>query len=58
MPVACDPVVPSPPGIRLVARDVSAGGTIVRVRGVEIGGRDIVVIAGPCAVHACCNCRA
>ena len=52
MPVACDPVVPSPPGIRLVARDVSAGGTIVRVRGVEIGGRDIVVIAGPCAVES------
>ncbi len=52
MPVACDQVVPSASGLRLVARDVRTDGTIVRVGGVEIGGRDIVVIAGPCAVES------
>ena len=52
MPVACDPIVPAPSSLRCVGREVRAERTIVRVRDVEIGGCDIVVIAGPCAVES------
>ncbi len=36
---------------RLTVRDAVPDGTIVRVRGVEVGGQRIIVIAGPCAVE-------
>ena len=39
-------------GLRLVARDARPAGTVVEVRGVRIGGPDVVIIAGPCAVES------
>ena len=51
MIVECDPVVQTAPALRLVPREARPAGTIVRAGGVEIGGRAIVVIAGPCAVE-------
>jgi 3-deoxy-7-phosphoheptulonate synthase len=40
------------PELRFVSRAARPGNTIVRVRDVEIGGREIVIIAGPCAVES------
>jgi len=40
-----------PSGYRLAAREAHAADTIVRAGGVDIGGRAIVVAAGPCAVE-------
>jgi 3-deoxy-7-phosphoheptulonate synthase len=37
---------------KLASRDFHPENTIVRVRGVTIGGKQIVVIAGPCAVES------
>jgi 3-deoxy-7-phosphoheptulonate synthase len=51
MPVVCDPVVPTPAVLPLVAREARPEGTVVTVRGVAIGGPGVVVIAGPCAVE-------
>ena len=34
------------------ARESKPGGTVVRIEGVEIGGDDFVVIAGPCSVES------
>jgi 3-deoxy-7-phosphoheptulonate synthase len=33
-------------------RDAVPGGTVVRVRDVEVGGKRVIVIAGPCAVES------
>ena len=41
-----------PPTVRLVARAARPTGTVVEVRGVRIGGPDVVIIAGPCAVES------
>ncbi len=38
-------------GLRLVSRDSKPEGTIVEVEGIPIGGEEIVVMAGPCAVE-------
>ena len=38
-------------GPRLVSRDSKPEGTIVEVEGIQIGGKEIVVMAGPCAVE-------
>jgi 3-deoxy-7-phosphoheptulonate synthase len=37
---------------RLAARAAKPGGTVVEVRGVRIGGAEVVIIAGPCAVES------
>jgi 3-deoxy-7-phosphoheptulonate synthase len=37
---------------KLAAREFHPQNTVVNVRGVEVGGRDTVVIAGPCAVES------
>jgi 3-deoxy-7-phosphoheptulonate synthase len=37
---------------RLVARDQHPAGSRVRIGGVEVGGREFVVAAGPCAVES------
>lgn len=37
---------------KLASREFHAADTIVDVRGVEIGGREIVVMAGPCAIES------
>jgi 3-deoxy-7-phosphoheptulonate synthase len=52
MPVVIDPVVRTAPDIRLAGRHARPGPTIVSVGGVPIGGRDVVLIAGPCAVES------
>jgi 3-deoxy-7-phosphoheptulonate synthase len=50
----CDPLVSPEAGLRLrwVPREARPEGTRVTVGGVTIGGREIVVIAGPCAVES------
>jgi 3-deoxy-7-phosphoheptulonate synthase len=40
------------PELRLASRQARPDNTLVRVRGVEIGGREIIIIAGPCAVES------
>ncbi len=37
---------------KLVSRQVNPSGTVVNVSGVEIGGADLVVMAGPCSVES------
>src|SRR5438105_14396733 len=37
---------------KLVSREVKHEDTVVDVSGVPIGGRDIVIMAGPCAVES------
>lgn len=51
MPVVAEPFVTTSTNSRLVDREAKPEGTIVRVREVEIGGPEIVVMAGPCAVE-------
>jgi 3-deoxy-7-phosphoheptulonate synthase len=41
-----------PLGSALVRRDAHPAGTVVDVAGVQIGGREVVVMAGPCAVES------
>jgi 3-deoxy-7-phosphoheptulonate synthase len=36
----------------LVSRSAKPEGTIVNVNGVKIGGKEIVIMAGPCAVES------
>ena len=36
---------------KLVSRDTKYENTVIEVNGVKIGGKDIVVMAGPCAVE-------
>ncbi len=38
--------------LRLVGRPMRPGGTLIDVNGVRIGGEEIVVMAGPCAVES------
>ncbi len=40
------------PPFRLVSRDHKPEDTIVNINGVEIGGKDCVIMAGPCAVES------
>ncbi|MHC5110810.1 MAG: bifunctional 3-deoxy-7-phosphoheptulonate synthase/chorismate mutase [Planctomycetota bacterium] len=44
--------VASPKGYRLASREHRAEDTIIEVRGVEIGGPQFIVIAGPCSVES------
>ena len=37
---------------RLVSREAKAEGTVVDVNGVKIGGKELAIIAGPCAVES------
>jgi 3-deoxy-7-phosphoheptulonate synthase len=39
-------------GLKLTGREVRPEGTVVQVAGVAIGGREIVVMAGPCSVES------
>jgi len=45
-----EPVVKTE-GPALVSKSSRPGGTIVDVNGIRIGGREIVIMAGPCAVE-------
>ena len=40
------------PSLRLACRDARPAGTVVTVQGIAIGGAEVVVIAGPCAVES------
>jgi 3-deoxy-7-phosphoheptulonate synthase len=51
MAMELDPAIDLEPTPRCVLRDARPAGTIVSVRGVDIGGSAIVVMAGPCAVE-------
>jgi 3-deoxy-7-phosphoheptulonate synthase len=48
----CHTPVFKPSNPELVARLSNPEGTVVEVKGVKIGGREIVVMAGPCAVES------
>jgi 3-deoxy-7-phosphoheptulonate synthase len=52
MIVALEPGVLAIPELRLTRRSARPEGTVVTVRGVEIGGPGIVIMAGPCAVES------
>ena len=44
--------IPVSKAYKLVSREVKPEDTVVRVAGVAIGGRDLVIIAGPCSVES------
>jgi len=44
-------VIPITKAYKLVSREFKPSNTIVKVNGVEVGGGEFVVIAGPCAVE-------
>src|SRR5260221_11638060 len=45
-------VIPVTHAYKLVSREVKAEDTVVDVGGVKVGGKDLVLIAGPCAVES------
>jgi len=45
-------VVPILEPYKLVSRKANEKGTVIRLGGAEIGGREVVVMAGPCAVES------
>ena len=45
-------VIPVTHAYKLVSREVKPEDTIVRVGGVPVGGRELVIVAGPCAVES------
>ena len=47
-----DQVIGTNPPLRLVHRGARPSDTIVEIRGIRIGGPEIVVMAGPCAVES------
>ncbi len=44
-------IVPIMKPFKLVSREAQEEGSIIKIKDVRIGGKDIVVIAGPCAVE-------
>jgi len=47
-----DQIINTDPPLRLVQRGAKPEATVVSVEGIEIGGPEIVVMAGPCAVES------
>ena len=45
-------VVPITSPYKLAGTDVAAGRTIVEVRGVQVGGEELALVAGPCGVES------
>jgi 3-deoxy-7-phosphoheptulonate synthase len=45
-------VIPVTHAYKLVSREVKAENTVVTIGGVAVGGEDLVVVAGPCAVES------
>ena len=45
-------VIPVTHAYKLVSREVKAENSIVSIGGVEVGGKGLVVVAGPCAVES------
>ena len=54
---AVDSVIPIQHRYKLVSREYHAADTVVDVAGVRIGGGDIVVAAGPCAMESAAQFR-
>jgi 3-deoxy-7-phosphoheptulonate synthase len=48
---ACQPVISIDPPLRFAARAAKPAGTTVSIRDAVIGGPEIIVMAGPCAVE-------
>jgi 3-deoxy-7-phosphoheptulonate synthase len=46
------PVLAIDPPLQHARRDANPGGTVLHVRGVTIGGPEVIVMAGPCAVES------
>ena len=49
-------VVPITSPFKLASADAAPGRTVVTVRGVPVGGRDLALMAGPCGVEAGSSC--
>ena len=49
-------VVPITTPFKLASADAAPGRTVVTVRGVPVGGRDLAVMAGPCGVESGSSC--
>ena len=47
--ILLDPIKPS---INLVSREAKEDATVIDVNGIRIGGEEIVMMAGPCAVES------
>ena len=47
-----DQVIKTNPPVRLVRREAKSAETVISVNGIEIGGPEIIVMAGPCAVES------
>jgi 3-deoxy-7-phosphoheptulonate synthase len=47
----CGPVVSFNPPLTLAGREARPDRTVLRIRGVTVGGPEIIVMAGPCAVE-------
>ncbi|HVT43330.1 MAG TPA: 3-deoxy-7-phosphoheptulonate synthase [Thermoanaerobaculia bacterium] len=45
-------IIPVSHAYKLVSREMSPEDTVIRVRSVEVGGKAVVVIGGPCAVES------
>src|SRR5262245_22640235 len=45
-------VIPVTHAYKLVSREVKAENSVVRIGGVPVGGRQLVIMAGPCAVES------
>ncbi len=48
----CDRELTVNPPLKLAGRQLLPGGTIVTVNGIAVGGPEVVVMAGPCAVES------
>ena len=51
-------ILPVSHGYKLVSREAKPDDTIVTVKGVDVGGPGVVVVAGPCAVESLDQMRA
>ena len=45
-------VIPVSHAYKLVSREVKAEDSVVKVGGVPVGGRELTIVAGPCAVES------
>lgn len=43
---------PDPLPFKLVSREAKPNGTVLNIQGIQIGGSEVVVMAGPCAVES------
>jgi 3-deoxy-7-phosphoheptulonate synthase len=48
----CEPAIFTNPPLKLACREARPERTVLQIRGVEVGGPEVIVMAGPCAVEA------